>query len=46
MEIQTVIIPKDKFTLEQAKLWIIKNGFRDTFYGKPVDITENYYRFR
>jgi hypothetical protein len=45
-EIQSVLIPKSKFTLIKAKKWIRNNGYRLTFHGKKVDITNNYYRFR
>jgi hypothetical protein len=45
-EIQSVLIPKSKYSLSEAKKWIKDNGFRLTFHGKKVDITKNYYRFR
>lgn len=46
MKLQTILIPRRNFTLRAAKAWIRKHGFRLTFFGKPVDITTNYYRFR
>ena len=46
MGIQSVVFPKKHFTLKEAKLWIVKNGYKLSFYGKPVDITKTQYRFR
>ena len=40
--LQTIIIPKDKFTLEQATNWVLSNGY--DYNG--VDIKKNTYRFR
>ena len=44
--LQSVIIPKDKFTEEQALKWIRKNKFKD--YGTKIKNykTTNFYRFR
>jgi hypothetical protein len=45
--IQSVLIPKDKYTLEQSKKWIADNHFKLTFYSKKEpDITDKYYRYR
>jgi len=42
METQSVIIPRDKFSLAEAKAWIDRHN-----YKKPkVDTTKNFYRFR
>lgn len=46
MPVQSVLIPKDKFTLQEAKKFIKDNGYKLTYYGKSVDITRNYYRYR
>ena len=46
MEIQSVLIPKGTFTLEDAQEWILNNGFKLTFDKKPLDETDNYFRFR
>ena len=43
---QTVLLSKENFTLSTAKNWIKKHDFKLTFYGKQVDTTENYFRFR
>lgn len=40
--IQSVMIPKDKFSKREANKWIKENNF----INKRVDITENYYRYR
>lgn len=40
--VQSVLINKHNFTLNEAKKWLKENGFR--FY--KVDETENFYRFR
>lgn len=42
MVIQSVVIPKDKFTLTEAKKYIKDHKYK----LKKVDITTNYYRFR
>lgn len=44
--IQSVLIPKSNYTKAQAKAWILKHNFKSSFYGKPVDETTNYYRYR
>lgn len=44
--IQSVLIPKDKYTLIQSRKWIADNHFKLSFYGKQVDITDKYYRYR
>lgn len=46
MQTQSVVIPKKDFSLNEAKKWIKENGYKLTFYGKPVDITVGFYRFR
>ena len=45
-EVQTVLVPKKDFTYNQALSWIHRHGYRTSFYGKGVDVTENFYRFR
>lgn len=40
--VQSVLIPKNKFSLQEAQKWLINNGFT----VKKVDVTENNYRFR
>lgn len=42
MVVQSVLIPKNKFTLEKAKKYIKDNNYK----LKKIDITNNYYRFR
>lgn len=44
--LQSVLIRKKDFTLAQAHQFIKQNGYRDSFYGKPVEITPSLYRFR
>lgn len=46
MRVQAVLIPKDKFTQAAANSWIKKHGYKLTFYGKKVHITDKYYRYR
>ena len=46
MPVQSVVIPKRKFTLAAAKKWITSHGYKVTFHGKEVDITPSEYRFR
>jgi len=46
MIIQSVIIPKNKFTEKQANAWILKNNYSDK--GKRIKNykTTEFYRFR
>jgi hypothetical protein len=41
-KVQTVLIPRSKFTMLRAVNWLKKHGYK---YLK-VDVTKNYYRFR
>lgn len=40
--LQTVLVPKDKFTLTKAKTWVVSHGFK----APKVDSAANFYRFR
>ena len=40
--VQSVLIPKNKFSLSQAKSWLKKHDF----YTDGIDPTANYYRAR
>lgn len=42
MEVQSVLIPKDKYSKKEANKWIKNNGY----IIKKIDITNNYYRYR
>lgn len=42
MEVQSVIFPKDKFSLESAIDWLISHNYK----VPKVDETEEHYRFR
>lgn len=44
--IQSILIPKNKFTISQAYKWIIENGYKIAFFNKPMHETDKYYRFR
>ena len=46
MRIQSILIPKKKFSRNQADNWIVNNGHKLTFHGKEVHETEKYYRYR
>jgi len=46
MIVQSVLIPRDRYSLSEAKRWIKNHNFTMRYKGKAVDITENYYRFR
>jgi hypothetical protein len=41
-KLQTILIPKKLFNLEQSISWIMKHNY----YSRKVAITKNYYRFR
>lgn len=42
VNIQSVLFYKDKWTMEQSRQWLLKNGFKTA----KVDVTENLYRWR
>lgn len=44
--VQTVLFPKNKFTIGQALAWIRRHGFIENFHNKGVDITDKYLRYR
>jgi len=46
MEIQSVLFPISKFSLAEAREWIIKHGFKKQFYRKKPETLGNYHRFR
>lgn len=51
MVLQSVLYPRRTksgklISLEKAKEWIKQNGYKLTFKGKKVHITDKYYRFR
>jgi hypothetical protein len=41
-KVQSVLIPRDKFTVTQARRWVREHGYEII----KIDITTNYYRFR
>ena len=45
-ETQSVLLPKDEFTLAEARAWAKDHDYRTKFRGKGVDETEDFYRFR
>jgi len=46
LKVQSILVDKDVYNLREAKSWIRKHDFKETFYGKGVEKTENFYRFR
>lgn len=46
MEVQSILIPRNKFNLKQANKFIKDNDYKLTYYKKKVHITDNYFRFR
>ena len=46
LKVQSVLVDRGVYNLREAKSWIKKHGFKETFYGKGVEKTENFYRFR
>jgi hypothetical protein len=41
-QVQSVLIPRAKYTREQAEKWLSRNGY----HNYKIDISETYYRFR
>jgi hypothetical protein len=46
MEIQSILFERSIWNLKNAKIWLLKHNYKTNFYGKQVDITPNYFRFR
>ena len=46
LKVQSVIFRRDKFNQTTAKQWLKKHNYMTQYYGKPVDITANYLRYR
>lgn len=44
--VQSVMLRRDLFTRNQATAWIRDKGFKLSYYGKGVDVTPNWYRYR
>lgn len=44
--LQSIIFPKNKYTKKQAEAYLLKHNYKIKFYGKGVDETINYYRYR
>jgi len=40
--IQTILVPKSKFSLSEASIWVSEHKY----HSVKVDITEHFYRFR
>jgi hypothetical protein len=40
--LQTVLIPRDNFTQQEASSWMVKNKIPI----KKIDVKDNYYRYR
>ena len=45
-DVQSVIFNKSQWRPRTAETWLKKHGYKTSFYGKKVDITPNYYRYR
>jgi hypothetical protein len=46
MKIQSVIFNKKHWTKARAEQWLKNNNYKTSFYGKGVDETPNFYRYR
>jgi len=46
LKVQSVLISRDMYNLREAKSWIRKHDFKETFYGKGVEKSDNFFRFR
>lgn len=44
VKLQTILIPINK--KRSGELWMIKNKYKLTFYGKGPDKTTHFYRYR
>lgn len=44
--IQSILVDKEKYKKGEANRLIKKLGYKTSFHGKPVDVTENFYRYR
>jgi hypothetical protein len=46
MPLQTVLFPKSKFTVETAKKWLKKQGYKTSYYGKEIQDEGRYLHAR
>ncbi len=46
MPIQSILIPVKYYTLQTAKIWISKNGYKLSHRNKKPELIKNYYHFR
>jgi hypothetical protein len=44
--VQSVVLPKDRFSLQVARAWVIENGYNGHYPHHGPDSTARYYRFR
>ena len=44
--LQSVLLPRDRYTKREATKWVRDHNYKISFYGKAVDVTKNFYRFR
>lgn len=45
-EIQSILIPRKKFNINDAYKWIFDNGFKVYYRGMEPDRSKNFIRFR
>ena len=45
-KIQSILIPRTSFTLQEANKWIKDHNFKLKFKNKRVHITQRFYRYR
>ena len=45
-QVQSIIFPKDQFTLGESVKWLKSKDYKTSYKGKGVDITPTSYRFR
>jgi len=46
LELHTILVPRNRYTLTLAKKWIREHGYKVTYYGKKPHVTTNFIRFR
>jgi len=46
MTIQSILFPKKRYSVKEAKQYLKDHGYKTNYNGKKYDETEHYYRFR
>ena len=46
LKIQSILVPREFFNLQEARKWIKNHNFKTKFRNKKIHVTKNFFRFR